>query len=44
MMELETGWWTLKTTIEINDIDRQHIANLIMEGYKEGELIHEEGD
>lgn len=31
-------------TKEINDIDREHIAKMIAEGYTEGEICHEAGD
>jgi hypothetical protein len=36
---MNKGWWELKTTIEINDVDREHIADLIKEGFTSGEII-----
>jgi len=36
------GWWTLKTTVKINDVDREHIAKMIIEGYTQGEIVNEE--
>tara|TARA_B100001059_G_scaffold95575_1_gene94756 strand:- start:595 stop:786 length:192 start_codon:yes stop_codon:yes gene_type:complete len=44
-METKTSWW--KLTIEDypnykpNDIDLEHIAELIKQGYDQGELIQE---
>ena len=43
------GWWKLNITWTdedmdehefLTDMDREHIADYIKEGYKEGELIH----
>lgn len=41
------GWWTLKIeevddNFIYNQIDLEHIAECIVEGYKSGELINEE--
>lgn len=36
------GWWKITYTIEPNDIDLEHIAKLIQEGYIEGEMVHED--
>ena len=37
------GWWRLETTridvSELTEVDREHIAKLIQEGYIEGEII-----
>jgi hypothetical protein len=33
------GWWTLKATCELKDVDREHIASLIRQGYTEGEVV-----
>jgi hypothetical protein len=39
------GWWELKTEgEELNDIDREHIAKMIIQGYTGGEIVHEEED
>ena len=42
----ERGWWKLSIegVDELNDIDREHIAKLIIEGYSQGEIIHEGDD
>lgn len=41
---VERGWWELKITTPLNDIDREHIAKLITEGFTSGEILHEEDD
>ena len=40
------GWWKLKITgvNELTDIDREHIAKLIVDGFTEGEVIQEDDD
>jgi hypothetical protein len=39
------GWWRLNIEgTKLNDADRQHIAEMIEEGYEEGEICHEEED
>lgn len=38
------GWWKIESTIELNDIDREHIARLIAQGFNEGEVIQEDND
>ena len=36
------GWWKITFTgEEPNDIDLEHVAGLIKEGYTEGEIVHE---
>ena len=39
---METGTWALKIDgiDELTDLDREHIAGLIVNGYITGELIH----
>lgn len=38
---LERGWWSLTITgLELTDDDRDHIAASIIDGYREGELLH----
>lgn len=37
-MAKEGGWWTLSTTIEPDEIDLDHIAERIKEGYTQGEI------
>lgn len=39
--EIERGWWTLRCTVPPDDSSRQHIAQLIEQGYTEGEIIQE---
>ena len=48
---MKTGWWKLNITWTdedmdehrfLTDIDREHIAECIKEGYKEGQLVHED--
>ncbi len=36
------GWWSLDTTIEPNDIDLEHIAQLIKDGFTSGEIIQDD--
>jgi hypothetical protein len=43
-MAKERGWWTLETTVSVNRDDRQHIADLITQGYTEGEINKTEDD
>ena len=41
--QTERGWWTLTFTgvDELNDSDREHIAQLIAEGFTSGEIVQE---
>ena len=41
---MKRGQWSLKidNVDELTDSDREHIANLIKEGYSSGEIIQEE--
>lgn len=34
--------WQLTYSEELNDDDREHIAELIKEGYTSGEIVHDE--
>ena len=46
------GWWTLSVEMEddelatprtaLDDIDRDHIAQCIIDGYSSGEILHED--
>lgn len=40
----ERGWWklTFEGVGSLNDCDREHIASLIIEGCREGEIIQED--
>lgn len=40
-MATERGWWKLETTVEPSEADREHIAELIREGYTSGEIIED---
>lgn len=49
--KMKTGWWKLNITwtdedmdehMFLNDTDREHIAECIKEGYREGEIIQED--
>ena len=37
-------WWKITYSIEPNDIDLEHIAECIKEGYTEGEMVQEKED
>jgi len=39
---MPTGWWKITFTIEPNEIDLDHIAKLIKEGYTQGQIVQEE--
>lgn len=44
MMETKRGWWRLiyiGDIDELNESDREHIADLVRQGYNQGELIHQ---
>ena len=43
-MAKERGWWTLECTVEPDDYDLEHIAELIKEGYTSGEICADEED
>ena len=36
------AWWELKTNVELTDADREHIAKMIIEGYVQGQVVHED--
>ena len=42
-MAKESGWWELTVDVEIDDIDREHIAKLIAAGFTGGEICAIEG-
>lgn len=33
------GWWTLEVTTELDDHDREHIAEAIREGFTSGQIV-----
>lgn len=41
---MKTGWWKLTITgvDELNDSDLEHISDLILLGYREGQIIQDE--
>jgi len=45
-MAKNRGWWELKltsnTSEELSDIDKEHIAELIVNGYTSGEIVEDE--
>ena len=43
-MANERGWWKLDVNVEIDDCDREHIAQMILEGYTEGEICGNDED
>jgi len=45
MTDTKRGWWSLKihdSDYIPNDIDLEHIAKMIIQEYREGELIQED--
>ncbi len=41
MTETKTGWWEIKYSIEPNEIDLEHIADLIKDGFTSGQMVQE---
>lgn len=46
---MKRGWWELKVTevddgFEANEIDLEHIAELVKQGYTSGQLINEDDE
>jgi hypothetical protein len=41
---VKRGWWTLNITgvEELNDTDREHVSQLVAEGFTSGEIVQEE--
>lgn len=33
------GWWTLSTTVDPDETDLEHIADMIRQGYTSGEIV-----
>ncbi len=48
MMANQRGWWELKTSglehanIDLSDCDKEHIAEMIKQGYTSGEIVEDE--
>lgn len=38
-MAKERGWWSLSCTVEPDEADLDHIAQLIQDGFTEGEIV-----
>lgn len=43
-MANESGSWELKTTVEPNQVDLDHIAEMVKQGYTSGEVVKDEID
>ena len=43
-MAKESGWWNIDFTVEPDDYDLEHIAELIKEGFTSGEIVETEQD
>jgi len=43
-MAQEQGWWKLETTAEPNEMDLEHIAEMIKQGFTSGEIVKDEED
>jgi len=41
-MANDSGWWKLKTTVKPNQIDLDHIAEMVKQGYTSGEIVEED--
>lgn len=41
---METGWWKIEYTIEPDEYDLDHIAELIRQGFTSGEIVQEEDE
>jgi len=41
-MAKECGWWTITYTAEPNEIDLEHIAKCIIDGFTSGEIVENE--
>ena len=33
------SYWSLETDVELNEVDLEHIATLVREGYTSGEIV-----
>jgi len=40
----KTGWWSIEYTIKPNEMDLEHIAELIKEGFTSGQIVQEDED
>lgn len=41
-MAKKSGWWDLSVNVELEDVDREHIAELIKQGYTSGSIEGED--
>ena len=37
-MAKERGWWTLITTVDPDEVDIEHIAEMVRQGFTAGEI------
>lgn len=44
IMAKQGGSWHLETTVIPNDMDLEHIAEMIKDGYTSGEIVQDEED
>lgn len=38
-MAAQQGWWNLTTTVEPSEADLEHIADMIKDGFTEGQIV-----
>ncbi len=43
-MATESGWWTLDINTEAEQVDLDHIGDMIKQGYTSGEICGTEGE
>ena len=41
-MAKQRGWWSITFSVDVDDSDLEHIAKLVAEGYREGEILPSE--
>ena len=41
-MASESGSWELKTTGDVNQVDLDHIAEMVKQGYTSGEIVEDD--
>ena len=39
-VSIETGYWKLEHSMELEQEDLEHISVLVLEGFTEGQLLH----
>lgn len=43
-MARQRGWWNLSTNTELSDVDLEHIAEMILNGFTSGEVIQDDDE